>query len=320
MGKTLICSSENTQVAATALLNGHLVAFPTETVYGLGADASNLEAVKSIYMVKARPKNHPLIVHISSVELLKYWAIDVPSYATKLASSFWPGPMTLIFRKSQEAKDFVTGGQNTIGLRIPNNQIALKLLEEFEKLGGSGVAAPSANRFGAISPTTAPSVAEELEKFLGKEDLILDGGQCLIGVESSIINCTQENPALLRPGAINEEMIQEVTGIKVSSAQSNEEIRVSGSFKSHYAPKARVVLGKDAKLGEGFIALSHIPTPIGAIRLASPRSVDEYASTLYEALRSGDQIGLSRICVWEPAGNGLAIAIRDRLAKAASGN
>jgi len=306
--------------AAKALRDGHLVAFPTETVYGLGADATNKKAVRKIYSVKGRPKYHPLIVHISSINIVDKWAVDIPDYAFKLAQTFWPGPMTLILRKNQVAKDFVTGGQNTIGLRIPDNQIALKLLEEFEKLGGSGVAAPSANRFGAISPTTAPSVAEELEKFMEKEDLILDGGQCLIGVESSIINCTQENPALLRPGAIDEEKIQEVTGIKLSSTQSNEEIRVSGSFKSHYAPKARVVLGKDAKLGEGFIALSHIPTPTGAIRLASPRSVDEYASTLYEALRSGDQIGLSKICVWEPTGNGLAIAIRDRLAKAASGN
>ena len=306
--------------AAQALKDGHLVAFPTETVYGLGADATNEKAVSKIYSVKGRPKYHPLIVHISSINIVDKWAVNIPDYAFNLAQTFWPGPMTLILRKSQEAKDFVTGGQNTIGLRIPNNQIALKLLVEFEKLGGSGVAAPSANRFGAISPTTATSVAEELEKFLGKEDLILDGGQCLIGVESSIINCTQENPAFLRPGAINEEMIQDVTGIKVSSAQSDEKIRVSGSLKSHYAPKARVVLGKDAKLGEGFIALSHIPTPIGAIRLASPRSVDEYASTLYEALRSGDRIGLRKICVWEPVGNGLAIAIRDRLAKAASGN
>jgi len=308
------------EMAAKALKDGNLVAFPTETVYGLGADASSEKAVCKIYSVKGRPKSHPLIVHISSINRVDKWAVDIPDYALKLAQTFWPGPMTLILRKNQAAKDFVTGGQNTIGLRIPDNQIALKLLEEFEKLGGSGVAAPSANRFGAISPTTAPSVAEELEKFMEKEDLILDGGQCLIGVESSIINCTQANPALLRPGAIDEEKIQEVTGIKVSTAQSNEEIRVSGSFKSHYAPKARVVLGKDAKLGEGFIALSHIPTPTGAIRLASPRSVDEYASTLYEALRSGDQIGLSKICVWEPSGNGLAIAIRDRLAKAASGN
>jgi len=308
------------EMAAKALKDGNLVAFPTETVYGLGADASSEKAVCKIYSVKGRPKSHPLIVHISSINRVDKWAVDIPDYALKLAQTFWPGPMTLILRKNQAAKDFVTGGQNTIGLRIPDNQIALKLLEEFEKLGGSGVAAPSANRFGAISPTTAPSVAEELEKFMEKEDLILDGGQCLIGVESSIINCTQANPALLRPGAIDEEKIQDVTGIKVSTAQSNEEIRVSGSFKSHYAPKARVVLGKDAKLGEGFIALSHIPTPTGAIRLASPRSVDEYASTLYEALRSGDQIGLSKICVWEPSGNGLAIAIRDRLAKAASGN
>ena len=308
------------EMAAKALKDGNLVAFPTETVYGLGADASSEKAVCKIYSVKGRPKSHPLIVHISSINRVDKWAVDIPDYALKLAQTFWPGPMTLILRKNQAAKDFVTGGQNTIGLRIPDNQIALKLLEEFEKLGGSGVAAPSANRFGAISPTTAPSVAEELEKYMEKEDLILDGGQCLIGVESSIINCTQANPALLRPGAIDEEKIQEVTGIKLSSTQSNEEIRVSGSFKSHYAPKARVVLGKDAKLGEGFIALSHIPTPTGAIRLASPRSIDEYASTLYEALRSGDQIGLSKICVWEPSGNGLAIAIRDRLAKAASGN
>ena len=163
MGKTLICSSENTQVAATALLNGHLVAFPTETVYGLGADANNLAAINSIYTVKARPKNHPLIVHISSVELLKYWAIDVPSYATKLASSFWPGPMTLILRKSNNANSAITGGQTNIGIRVPNNSCATELLQAFEKEGGKGVVAPSANRYGAVSPTSAKDVEEELD-------------------------------------------------------------------------------------------------------------------------------------------------------------
>jgi L-threonylcarbamoyladenylate synthase len=308
------------EFAAKALINGHLVSFPTETVYGLGADATNEKAVGKIYVAKGRPKNHPVIVHISSLKSLENWAREVPEYAIKLGIAYWPGPMTLILNRNSWALDFITGGQQSVALRVPNQQLALSLLKEFEKFGGFGIAAPSANRFGSVSPTTAQAVEEELGKFLGSEDLILDDGQCEIGVESSIIDCTRGNPVVLRPGAITNEMIEEVTDLKVSVKADESEIRASGLLDSHYAPNAKVILGLAAQPGDGFIALGQIPTPIGSIRLASPISVNEYARDLYKALRMGDQLGINKIYVVEPEGPGLAIAIRDRLGKASSGN
>jgi L-threonylcarbamoyladenylate synthase len=305
--------------AAKALKNGHLVSFPTETVYGLGADATNEKAVGKIYAAKGRPKNHPVIVHLSSAYQLENWAREIPKYAIRLGRVYWPGPMTLILKRNSRALNFITGGQESVGLRVPNQQVALALTRECEELGGFGIAAPSANRFGSVSPTNARAVEEELGRFLGDEDLILDDGQCKIGVESSIIDCTQVNPVLLRPGAITKEMIEEVTGLKVSLKADESEIRASGLLDSHYAPKARVILGLTAQPGDGFIALDQIPTPIGSIRLASPASIEDYARDLYGALRMGDQLGLNKIYVVEPEGPGLAIAIRDRLGKASWG-
>lgn len=307
------------KMAAKALMDGNLVVFPTETVYGLGADAENENAVSRVYSVKGRPKDHPLIVHVSSKKQLGNWARDIPDYATKLANEFWPGPMTLILKKSELAKDFITGGQESIGLRVPNQQVALKLLQEFEGLGGLGIAAPSANRFGSISPTTTGAAKIELRSFLDGKDLILDGGQCTVGVESSIIDCTKEAPVVLRPGAVSIEMIETITGFKgiLNSTVSN--IKTSGLLESHYAPKAKVFLGVPARPGDGFLAFAEIPTPNGAVRLASPKSDEEYAQVLYSALRLGDQFGLKNIIVVEPAGDGLSVAIRDRLKKAASG-
>jgi len=305
--------------AAKALNDGHLVSFPTETVYGLGADATNEIAVGKIYVAKGRPKNHPVIVHISSANQLENWAREIPEYAIRLGSAYWPGPMTLILKRNSRALNFITGGQESVGLRVPNHQVALALTREFEKLGGFGIAAPSANRFGSVSPTAARAVEDELGKFLGDEDLILDDGQCEIGVESSIIDCTQFNPVLLRPGAITKEMIEEVTGLTLSLKANESEIRASGLLDSHYAPKAKVFLGLDAQLGDGFIALDQIPTPVGSIRLAAPTSIEEYARDLYAALRKGDQLGLDKIYVMQPQGPGLALAIRDRLGKASSG-
>ncbi len=305
--------------AAKSIKNGHLVSFPTETVYGLGADATSEKAVGKIYVAKGRPRNHPVIVHISSRKLLENWAREIPEYAIRLGNAYWPGPMTLILKRNSRALNFITGGQESVGLRVPNHQVALALTREFEKLGGFGIAAPSANRFGSVSPTTARAVEEELGKFFGSEDLILDDGQCEIGVESSIIDCTQVNPVLLRPGAITKEMIEEVTGLKVSLKTDESEIRASGLLDSHYAPKAKVILGLSAQPGDGFIALDQILTPIGSIRLASPASIEDYARDLYGALRMGDQLGLNKIYVVEPEGPGLAIAIRDRLGKASWG-
>ena len=303
--------------AAAHLLAGDLVAFPTETVYGLGADASNSKAVARIYSVKGRPSDHPLIVHIASMDRMGDWASEVPEYAIKLARDFWPGPMTLVLKRSELAGDFITGGQDTVGVRVPDHVVALALLEAFEKVGGKGVAAPSANRFGHVSPTTAVAVIEELGDFLSKDDLVLDGGACDVGVESTIIDCTGAAPSVLRPGAISVAMIEECTGLKTT--QINKEIRVSGSLENHYSPAATVILDATPVAGQGYIALSHFETPEGAIRLAAPKDNNEFAQCLYEALRDADKAGVLVVNVEQPQGDGIAIAIRDRLARAANG-
>jgi L-threonylcarbamoyladenylate synthase len=302
------------------------VAFPTETVYGLGADATNAQAVARIYEVKGRPADHPLIVHIACIKYLERWISNIPEYAIELAREFWPGPMTLILKRSELAKDFITGGQNTVGVRIPDNSLALSLLEAFHKLGGAGIAAPSANRFGHVSPTNAAAVKEEVGDFLADTDLILDGGPSEIGLESTIIDCTSISPRILRPGAITIAMIEEVTGLKVSNFledQSNnfkqEGIRVSGSLENHYAPKAKVFLDQQPVDGSGLIALKNIDTPDGVIRLAAPISVEDFARVLYSALRKGDHLNLESIYIAQPTGDGLAIAIRDRLLRSAKG-
>ena len=303
--------------AAAHLKAGDLVAFPTETVYGLGADASNSKAVARIYSVKGRPNDHPLIVHIASMERMGDWASDVPEYAIALARSFWPGPMTLILKRSELAGDFITGGQDSVGVRVPDHVVALALLEAFERAGGKGVAAPSANRFGHVSPTTAAAVIEELGDYLSNDDLVLDGGACAVGVESTIIDCTGAAPSVLRPGAISIAMIEECTGLKTT--QSDLSIRVSGSFENHYAPSAKVLLSNSPTSGQGFIAHSTIQTPPGVIRLASPVNDDEFAQILYWALREADTRGLTEVVVAQPTGVGIAVAIRDRLTRAANG-
>ena len=303
---------------AQALKNGALIAFPTETVYGLGADASNEKAVARIYEVKGRPQDHPLILHIASIDDITYWATDVSDYAMALARSFWPGPMTLIFKRSDAAKDFVTGGQDTVGLRVPDHSLALELLQECKKIGVHAIAAPSANRFGHVSPTTAAAVKEEIGTYLSADDLILDGGAAQVGLESTIIDCTGDAPRILRPGAITQEMIEKATGMQVSG-DLDSDIRVSGSLEKHYAPNAQILLDVQASEGQGFIAPDNVATPQGAIRLASPANTDEYARTLYSALRDGDAQGLKTIAVIQPSGNGLAIAIRDRLMRASKG-
>jgi L-threonylcarbamoyladenylate synthase len=311
------CSTEAISHAAANLLAGNLVAFPTETVYGLGADACNPQAVARIYSVKGRPADHPLIVHVSSMDALGDWASDVPEYAIALARDFWPGPMTLIMKRSALAGDFVTGGQDTVGVRVPNHPVALGLLEAFARIGGRGVAAPSANRFGNVSPTTAQAVADELSEYLADADQILDGGPCDVGVESTIIDCSGAVPRILRPGAVTEAMILASTGFTHIEQIEKSEIRVSGSLDSHYAPVATVVLDQSPVAGQGFIAMSDVATPEGVVRLAAPKSHDEFAWVLYNALRQADKEGLKTVVVQQPAGDGIAIAIRDRLKRAA---
>jgi L-threonylcarbamoyladenylate synthase len=316
------CSTDVISGAATNLLAGNLVAFPTETVYGLGADALNKQAVARVYQVKGRPADHPLIVHLHSMQVMGQWVEDVPEYAIALGRDFWPGPMTLIFKRSNLTQDFITGGQDTVGIRIPNHVVALALLEAFHNLGGRGIAAPSANRFGHVSPTTAKAVSEELAQYLQPEDQVMDGGPCAVGVESTIIDCTGDVPRILRPGAITEEMIKESTGLSATTAKSSEEpeeIRVSGSLEKHYAPAAKVLLDQTPVAGQGFIASSRRVTPTGVTRLAAPKNTDEFARDLYTALRKADELGLQEVVVEQPQGDGIAIAIRDRLSRAARG-
>jgi L-threonylcarbamoyladenylate synthase len=318
------CTVNALSIAAQSLNSGHLVAFPTETVYGLGANATDATAVAKIYAAKARPTDHPLIVHIHSIQAMGDWAEDIPAYAIALARDFWPGPMTLVLKRSPLAQDFITGGQDSVAVRVPDHVVALALLEAFNAVGGKGVVAPSANRFGHVSPTTAQAVSEELSNYLSVDDQILDGGPCAVGVESTIIDCTGDVPKILRPGAITAQMITESTGLEVvtptdSSNAAKENIRVSGSLEAHYAPAAKVLLDQTPTAGQGFIAIATTATPDGVIRLASPNNDVEFAQTLYASLRKADELGLSHVVIEQPQGTGIAIAIRDRLKRAANG-
>jgi L-threonylcarbamoyladenylate synthase len=258
-------------------------------------------------------------VHISSINQLDKWAIDIPDYAIKLANEFWPGPMTLILKRNNLAKNFITGGQNSVGLRVPSHDVALRLLSELEQLGSFGIAAPSANKFGAVSPTTPEHVDGEIGVDLLQEDLILDGGRCLVGIESTIIDCTNKNqPVLLRPGAVTIEMIESITQNKLILNDIKNVIKVSGFFKSHYSPKAIVALNVLTEPGDGFLAMAGIPTPKDAIRIASPSTIEEFARQLYSSLRLCDEKRLTKIVVIFPEGGGLARAIYNRLKKASN--
>jgi L-threonylcarbamoyladenylate synthase len=228
--------------------------------------------------------------------------------------------MTLILPRTDLAKDFITGGQDNVGIRIPSHTVALALLKEFEGQGGLGVAAPSANRFGAVSPTTASAVEIELADYLSGNDQILDGGSCTIGIESTIINCTQSKPSILRPGAVTKEMIEITLGITIDLNISNSEsvqIKAAGLMESHYSPKARIFLTGSPASGDGFIALDSFATPAGAVRVAAPKTNEEYAQILYQAFRVADSKDLKKVFVIPPSGVGIAVAINDRLSKSA---
>lgn len=313
------CATDNIRLAAQTLFDGNLVAFPTETVYGLGADATNENAVAKIYRTKGRPTDHPLIIHVHSMQGIEPWISDIPDYAISLARDFWPGPMTLILKRSKIAMDFITGGQDSIGIRVPSHPIALSLLQEFHKLGGKGVAAPSANRFGHVSPTTSEAVHAELDEYLEALDLVLDGGQSVIGLESAIIDCAHEAPRILRPGAITADMIQTSTGLKVAESDENSQLRVSGSLDKHYSPNAKVILNQFPVSSQGYLALSTFPTPEGVTRLASPENNEQFAQTLYLSLRKADELRLKTVVIQLPQGDGIAIAIRDRALRASRG-
>ena len=324
MSEVRVLAAHEVDAAVAVLRAGGLVGLPTETVYGLAADADSADAVARIYAVKGRPQDHPVIVHISGADKVVDWASDFPSYAQQLAAAFWPGPMTLILRRNQRAHDFVTGGQDTVGLRVPNHPVALAVLSGF----GGGVAAPSANQFGAVSPTSAAHVLADLgERLDPHRDVIIDGGDSSVGVESTIIDCTGEQPRILRPGAITSLDVERVTGLNVSAM--GEAIKAPGTLDSHYAPDATVRLVDTAEqLDEVVAALAHhqfvgvlapevVQTPRGAIRLSMPQSNLQYAEELYAALREADRLGLAHVVALLPSGDDIAIAVRDRLTRAA---
>jgi L-threonylcarbamoyladenylate synthase len=302
--------------AAEILRAGGLVAFPTETVYGLGADAANEKAMKRLYAVKRRPSDHPVIVHFVSSVKAFLWAREVSEAAKKLAERYWPGPLTLILKRSARAKDFVTGGQDTVGLRVPSHPVAQELLKEFR----GGIAAPSANRFGLVSPTTAAHVREDLGKDV---DLVLEGGASEVGIESSILDLSGARPVLLRPGHISRNELEAILGIPV-----REEVfdvpRHPGGLERHYAPRtpARLVpshaLDKEiSKLNERVAVLAFSrPDERVDYWLRMPREPQAYAQRLYAALRELDTAGCERILVEAPPESAEWSAVRDRLKRA----
>jgi L-threonylcarbamoyladenylate synthase len=313
------CTAGAIREAAAALTAGHLVAFPTETVYGLGADARNPNAVRRIYEVKGRPSNHPLIIHISSMNQLEKWASEVPDYAISLARAFWPGPMTLILKRSALVGNFITGDQDTVGLRVPSDPLALALISEFEKISDSAIAAPSANRFGQVSPTSSLDVLDELGDHLSNLDVILDGGTSVVGIESTIIDASGNEPVVLRPGAVTIEMINDELELALEYTASMREVRFSGSLTHHYAPKAKVILDVHPAVGQGLVALNKFETPQGVVRLESPADLTEYAQCIYRAMRKADKIGLNEVVFIQPSQNGIGVGIRERLQKSAKG-
>ncbi len=327
---------------ARAWLAGGLVGLPTETVYGLSADAQDATAVARIYRAKARPADHPVIVHVAGPEALDGWSAAPDPTAHQLAQAFWPGPLTVIVARSSRAGDFITGGQDTVALRCPDHPVALACLRALARASGDrarGVAAPSANRFGRVSPTRAADVVDELGELLDPDrDLVVDGGPCAVGVESTIVDCTVAPPRVLRLGAISQEQVDAVLATPVAQgepelgAAGSTSVRAPGTLASHYAPSARVVLleppaardiarSAEASSGSpsGLIAEADVPTPAGWTRLASPRTAQEYARVLYASLRRADELGLGSVVVVlpDPGAGPLAYAVRDRLARAA---
>jgi L-threonylcarbamoyladenylate synthase len=315
--------------AVALLWQGELVAFPTETVYGLGADASNPDAVARIFTAKGRPADHPLIVHIPSAEHLEQWACEVPNTARALAKAFWPGPLTLILKRRPEVLDAVTGGQDTVGLRVPGHPVALQLLKAF----GGGLAAPSANRFGHISPTTAQHVRDELGDTV---PLILDGGPCKVGIESTIVDLTGPQATILRPGMISAAELGRAMGMtagRVPATGGPEAPRVSGSLEAHYAPKTpltllqpdvvifsvREALAANERIG----VIAPMPCPLSDARIVWREIAGDhkaFARDIYARLRELDAEDCARIVVQAPPRSENWRAINDRLRRAATGS
>lgn len=290
--------------ALAVLRRGGLVGIPTETVYGLAADACNEQAVRRIFAAKGRPADHPLIVHIADATSVDRWARDLPPAAEVLASACWPGPLTLLLRRSQDVLDVVTGGRDTVGVRVPSHPLTSELLVRF----GGGLAAPSANLFGQVSPTTAAHVVDDLGELV---DYVLDGGACPIGVESTIVDCTATPPQILRPGGIPAEQIAELLGGSTGTAAGAS--RAPGMLRAHYAPRARVVLAGSSVEAAALAGEGH-----GVLIVDRTGDLVEYARELYSDLRHADELGVATIIAVLPSPAGLGHAIRDRLAKAAA--
>lgn len=308
--------------AVTALASGKLCAIPTETVYGLAANALDESAVARVFVAKERPTDHPLIVHVATAADVTEWITELPKWASDLTTAVWPGPLTIVGPRTEIASNAITGNQDTVAVRVPSHPIAQELLNQLKNIGVKGLVAPSANRFGHVSPTSAAHVLADLGEYLNAHgDLILDGGDCQVGVESTIVLATGSQPVILRPGAVTAADIKRITGVEVSKATINAP-RVSGALDSHYSPTAQVILVTDAAELElesksGFLALAQIPTPAGMVRLAAPATIEDFAHELYSCLRAGDDLKLKTIYVVPPTGDGLAQAINDRLQRAA---
>lgn len=310
--------------AARALAAGYLAIIPTETVYGLGANADDARAVARVFAVKGRPADHPLIAHVRDVEAARAWVASLPEYAQALAAELWPGPLTLVLPRSDRAADYLTGGQDTVAVRVPGSPVTREVLRALgDELGDPAVAiaAPSANRFGRVSPTTAQHANDELGELLTNDDVILDAGPCVVGVESTIVDCTGSNPVILRPGKVTAETIRRVSGRQLGEHATT---RAPGTLASHYSPAATVRTSSSSQMEQlepddrvGIIALADFPTPKGVVRLCAPHSVEEYAASLYRALREADSLELHTVVAVPPEGEGLAEAIRDRLQRAA---
>ena len=299
------------RTAAAALSAGGVVGLPTETVYGLAAVALDASAVRRVFTIKGRPLDHPVIVHVAGSEALGGWGVDVPAYARRLADSLWPGPLTLVVPAADAVPRYLTGGQDTVGLRCPAHPVALALID-----AAGPVAAPSANRFGQVSPVTAADVVADIGDRLEPGDVILDGGACPVGVESTILDCTGDAPRVLRWGAVELTQIEAAGGVSVAGGVSG--VRAPGGLASHYAPRAAVHLVGEPAPGSGLLAPAEIATPDGVTRLASPESPREFAAVLYRALRDADAIGLDDLWVFAPDdGSALSMAIRDRVGRAA---
>lgn len=312
-----LISPTEVEVIVKTLLNGCLVAFPTETVYGLGADADNEEAINKIFSAKNRPVDHPLIVHVSDSRKIEYWGKKILPYVYKLINEFWPGPLTLIINSSNYVKPLINANQDSVAIRMPSNLIAKTILNEFENNGGNGVVAPSANLFGKVSTTTATSVYEELNDRLDDSHLIVDGGSCEFGLESTILDCRTEMPRVLRPGPISEKRILRFLGLDEVGILRNDFVKYSGMHAKHYSPTVKVVFNENPTAGDGLIALRDYKTPQGVQRISAPVDSKMLAHELYEAFRRGDKLGVKRIVVLIPNGTELEVAIMDRVKRAA---